>query len=394
MTSLPSPSVPARRPAAASITVLAAAAVIALLYFGRVFFVTVMIAVIIAFLLDPLVGLVMKLKLPRAFASFIVCSVALLILYLVGLAIYTECANLVEDLPLYSQRMNALADNIGSRVDAMEKKTYELIVPKRFQEQPALPAAAQIPSRQRVKHKPAAPEPTTTVTPQPQPPAIQEVRIHTDPKPLYTYVYGYVRSFYDILLMGSFVPFLVYFMLSWRDHLRGSFMRLFSGDSRRTVGKTWEALAEIARAYVIGNFALGLLVGFFTSIFFFAIRLPYWPLIGPLSGFLSMVPYVGLPMAIAPAILAGVAVYDRPAIYFLIAAVVALLHLVALNLLYPKMVGSRVHLNPLVVTVALMFWGTLWGAIGLVLAVPITAGIKAVCDNVSSLQGYGKLLGD
>jgi predicted PurR-regulated permease PerM len=135
-------------------------------------------------------------------------------------------------------------------------------------------------------------------------------------------------------------------------------------------------------------------IGFFTSIFFFAIRLPYWPLIGPLSGFLSIVPYVGLPLAIAPALLAGVAVYDSPAIYLLIGAVVGLLHLIALNLLYPKMVGARVHLNPLVVTIALMFWGTLWGAVGLVLAIPITAGIKAVCDNVSSWQGYGKLLGD
>jgi predicted PurR-regulated permease PerM len=171
-------------------------------------------------------------------------------------------------------------------------------------------------------------------------------------------------------------------------------MRLFSGENRKMVGRTWEGVAEIARAYVIGNFALGLLVGFFTTVFFFAIRLPYWPLIGPLSGFLSMVPYVGLPLAIAPAILAGVATYDQPTIYLLIAAVVALLHLVALNLLYPKMVGARVHLNPLVVTVALMFWGTLWGAVGLLLAVPITAGIKAVCDNVGSLQGYGNLLGD
>jgi predicted PurR-regulated permease PerM len=53
-----------------------------------------------------------------------------------------------------------------------------------------------------------------------------------------------------------------------------------------------------------------------------------------------------------------------------------------------------VHLNPLVVTVALMFWGTIWGGIGLLLAIPITAGIKAVCDNVTSLHGYGKLLGD
>ncbi len=389
MSSLPTASISSRRPASASITVLATAAVIALLYFGRVFFITVMIAVIIAFLLDPLVSLVMKLKLPRAFSSFVVCSIALLFLYLVGLGIYTEFANLLEDLPMYSQRMNALADNVGTRVDDMEKKTYELLVPKRFQDQPQIQAAgAAQANAKRGKKKTAGPDPVQL------PPTIQEVRIHTDPKPLYTYVYGTIRSFYDILLMGSFIPFLVYFMLSWRDHLRNSFMRLYSGENRKTVGRTWEGVAEIARAYVIGNFALGLLVGFFTTVFFFAIRLPYWPLIGPLSGFLSMVPYVGLPLAIAPAILAGVAIYDRPTIYLLIAAVVALLHLVALNLLYPKMVGARVHLNPLVVTVALMFWGTLWGAVGLVLAVPITAGIKAVCDNVGSLQGYGNLLGD
>ena len=70
------------------------------------------------------------------------------------------------------------------------------------------------------------------------------------------------------------------------------------------------------------------------------------------------------------------------------------LHLVGLNLLYPKMVGSRVHLNPLAVTVALMFWGLLWGGAGLVLAIPVTAGMKAVFDNVSGLEVYGRLLGD
>lgn len=387
MSSLPSPSVSARRPVNASITVLATAAIVALLYYGRVFFITVLIAVIIAFILDPMVGLVMKLRLPRSLASFIVCSIALLVLYLVGLGIYTECANLVDDLPMYSERINTLADNIGTRVDAMEKRTYELLVPKRFQPAPP-PTQPETETRttRRGRRKVAEPPP--------QPPGIQEVRIHTDPKPIYTYVYGYVRSFYDILLMASFIPFLVYFMLSWRDHLRGSFMRLFGGENRRMVGGMWQAIADVARAYVIGNFALGLVLGFFTSIFFFAIRLPYWPLVGPLSGFLSLVPYVGLPLALAPALLAGLAVYDTPAIYVLIAGVIGLLHLIALNLLYPKMVGGRVHLNPLVVTVALMFWGTLWGAIGLVLAIPVTAGIKAVCDNIASLQGYGKLLGD
>ena len=77
-----------------------------------------------------------------------------------------------------------------------------------------------------------------------------------------------------------------------------------------------------------------------------------------------------------------------------IVVVVAAFHLIALNVLYPKIVGSRVHLNPLAVTIALMFWGTLWGGVGLLLAIPITAAVKAVCDNVPGIQGYGKLLGD
>jgi predicted PurR-regulated permease PerM len=130
-----------RRPANASITILATAAAVALLYFGRIFFVTVLIAIIIAFLLDPLVTLVMKLRLPRAFASFVVCSIALAGLYLIGLGVYTEFANLVADLPAYSQRINALADRVAAKVDEIEKRTWELLIPKRFQNQPPQPAA-------------------------------------------------------------------------------------------------------------------------------------------------------------------------------------------------------------------------------------------------------------
>jgi predicted PurR-regulated permease PerM len=367
---------------------LAFAACIALLYFGRVFFITLVIAIIIAFLLDPVVTFVVRFRLPRPVASFVVCSVTLLTVYLFGLGLYTEVAGLTEDLPTYSQRINQLVDNVAGRVELMEKSSYELLVPKRFQ--PPSPEVGQPPAQNGSKsgRRRRAPEPLIT------PPAIQEVHIHPDPKPIWTYVYGYIVSFYDVLLMASFVPFLVYFMLSWRDHLRRSFLYLFSGTERHIAGKAWEGVADMARGYVIGNFVLGLLVSVVTCAFFFSIRMPYWPIVGPLSSFLSLVPYVGLPLAILPPVLAGLAVYDQPGMYFIIAIVVAMLHLIAMNLLYPKVVGSRVHLNPLVVTIALMLWGTLWGGIGLLLAIPITAAIKAVCDNVSTLQGYGKLLGD
>jgi len=386
LTPTPVPTLPVQKPVQGGITILAVAACVALLYYGRVFFITMVVAITIAFLLDPVVTAFVKLRLPRAVASFIVCSISLLILYLLGLGLYTEFSGFVEELPTYSQRMNDMVDNVATRVDEVERRTYQVMIPKRFQEAPPLPGnpAPEAP-RKRRGIKP----PETTA-----PPQIPEVRIHSEPTPLLAYVYGYMRSFYDVLLMASFVPFLVYFMLSWRDHMRRSFLYLFKGSERQMVGKSWEGVADMVRAYVIGNFILGLLLATISSAFFFSIRLPYWPLIGPLSGFLSLVPYVGLPMAMIPALAAGLIVYTQPAIYAMIAVVVAVLHLVAMNLLYPKVVGSRVHLNPLVVTVALMFWGTLWGGIGLLLAIPITAAIKAVCDNVTRLHGYGKLLGD
>ena len=379
------PPPPSTRGSNPALTVIAFGVAVAVLYFGRVFLITLVVAVILSFLLEPAVRLVMRLRLPRAFASFVVCAIALLLIYLLGLGVYTELSALVDDLPTYSQRITQIIDEMGSKVDALEKSTWELLIPKRYRETaPAegTPAAARRKGGRRVE------------TPPNQPPPVPEVRIHPEPTPILTYAYNYVRSIYTTLLTASFVPFLVYFMLSWRDHLRRSFLYLFGAAGRQAAGKSWEGVAEIARAYVLGNFILGLLIGTASGFFFGFIHLPYALLIGPLSGFLSLIPYVGIPLAMTPPMLAALAVYNEPTMYIVIALVVSLMHLLALNLLYPKMVGSRVHLNPLAVTIALMFWGTLWGGIGLLLGIPITAGIKAVCDNVDTWKPYGKLLGD
>ena len=66
----------------------------------------------------------------------------------------------------------------------------------------------------------------------------------------------------------------------------------------------------------------------------------------------------------------------------------------AINVLTPKFVGHQVSLNALTVTIAMMFWGWLWGAAGLILAVPLTAAFKAVCDNVDSLKAWGAWMGE
>jgi predicted PurR-regulated permease PerM len=363
---------------------LAAAATGAVLYYGRIFFVTVIVAFIIAFLLEPLVRLFMRIKLPRGPASFLVCALWLGCLYLAGLGLFVESRSMIADLPAYGERINQIVEGAAGRMESFEKNIVRTLVPRRFQDE--TPAPVPVPDSSKKKGAKADPPPG--------PPPVQDVRVLPERTAFVSNLYDYLRSFYSVLLMASFVPFLVYFILSWGDHLRSRLLFTLEGEPRYTLMKTLDGVGDMVRAYVIGNFLLGVLLSLASAILFKAVNLPYWPVVAPMSGFLSLVPYIGLPLALAPPLVAALPLPVDPTLYLFLTVSVALLHLFALNLLYPKFVGSRVHLNPLVVTLALMIWGMLWGGIGLLLAIPITAGIKAVCDNVESLRAYGRLLGD
>ncbi len=180
--------------ASASGVVLAFAATIALLYFGRVFLITLCTATILAFILDPFVGLLMRLRLPRAPASFLVCSVAICVVYLLGLGVYTQTTGLVQDLPMYRQRINQLTEELMAKAETMERAVADLVVPKRLRErQPEPVQPAKPPARGR-RAVPAPP---------PEPAGPQEVVIRTETPPLLDFLYENLGSLYEAVLMGA-----------------------------------------------------------------------------------------------------------------------------------------------------------------------------------------------
>jgi predicted PurR-regulated permease PerM len=307
---------------------------------------------------------------------------ALLFLYVIALGAYSQLTVLYGELPKYGQRIADIVDAVQQKIQAAESDTYRMLVPtrQRMEEEERLKQAAKKSRGSKAQPPPPAAAPAPA---QPPPPS----SVISD------YIEAHLSSFYQILLMGSFIPFLVYFMLSWRDHINRSFLQLFHGEARTIAARSLEGIAEMVRAFVVGNFLLGFLLAIVSSSMFYAIQLPYPFLVGPLSGVLSLVPYIGLPLAMMPPLFAALGP-NRVPTYVLVVVSVSLLHLITMNLLYPKVVGSRVHLNPLVVTFSLMMWGFLWDAPGLLLAIPLTAGLKAVCDNVKELRPIGKFLGD
>jgi len=367
--------------------IIAAGVIIGVLYWARVVFITAAAAIITALILEPFVVLLVRIRFPRALASFVVCVVALLGVYLAGLAVYNQVTGVASDVPAFKEHLSGFIGGVSDHIQALQDSTAHLLIPVRKNaEQPIPPPPANVRKSRKII-APPVPSP-------PVPGAIPEVRIHNDRNPVFDYIYGQLGTLYQVVAMASFVPLLVYFMLSWRDHVYRSFLRFFEMSDRETVARAIQGIAGMTRAFVVGNFMLALVLAAISSTMFAVIRLPYPFLIGVVSGLLSLIPYAGLVLAILPPVLAALATGAPTATLLIAGLIVIALHLVALNVLYPIVVGARVHLNPLIVTFSLMFWGFLWDAAGLVLAIPITAALKAVCDNVESLRKYGRFLGD
>ena len=219
---------------------------------------------------------------------------------------------------------------------------------------------------------------------------VVSVRPATDWADILSRGYGSVSQ---LVLLASFVPFLTYFMLTWQQHVRSATVMLFPLENRHTAYVTLGLISAMIRSFMVGNLLIGLLIGGLTTLVFWMLHLPFFYFVGFMSGFLSLVPYLGVLLAVAPPVFVSLGRIDSQGI---IAAVVAVfgLHMIAMNVLYPKFLGKRLQLNPLAVTISLLLWAWLWGAVGLLLAIPITAAMKIVFDHVESLKPYGAWLGE
>jgi predicted PurR-regulated permease PerM len=197
-------------------------------------------------------------------------------------------------------------------------------------------------------------------------------------------------SIYVIALAVSFVPFLVFFMLAEKRDVWHATMQLFPPTERTRVKLALEDLSVMIRGYILGNLLVALILGLACWGFFALIKLSNAFLVGMVSGALNLVPYVGTVLAWIPPIIVGMAQYNTIGPFVGIAAVLTVMHLIAVNVLIPALVGRQVRLNALAVTIALLFWGWMWGGMGLVLGIPLTAAVKVVCDHVEEWKPIGR----
>jgi predicted PurR-regulated permease PerM len=337
--------------------VVGVAVVLVICYLAKLVLVTLLVSVLLAFMLEPLVALLKRARIPRSIGALVAVLVLLGVCWGATYFFYSRALSFIHDLPSYSQKVRGMLSPVVKQTKDLQQTTEKIIPPATEASKKAVPV--------KVENTGGAPD-------------------------LVTKNVGMVT---EVALTLSFIPFLVYFMLSWLDHGRDRTVQLFRPDLR---GNAFTALRQISvmmRGFILGNFIMGIFMSLISTVVFGLLGLHYFYFLGIISGFLSLVPYLGVALAIIPPIVAGLGTLNSTGLLIVVATVLAL-HVFSLNVLYPKFLGKRLQLNPLVVTLALLIWGWIWGAPGLVLAVPVTGAIKIVCDNFRPLQRFGEWMGD
>jgi predicted PurR-regulated permease PerM len=333
--------------------VIALGALLTFCYLAEWELVVLLISILLAFMLSPLVEWLQRFGVPKGVGALASVLLLLSVTYAVAYLSYSQTASFIANLPQLSREIRSVIAPFRQRAESFEKSTEAVL--SEDGETGKAPAAAG--SR------------FTDI-----------VRLD----------FG---SLSHAALALSFVPFLVYFMLTWQQHVRSATVMLFRMENRHTAYRTLKLIAAMIRSFIVGNFLVGLFIAAMSTMFFALMHVPFFYVVGVVSGFLSLIPYLGVILAVVPPVLVSVGQLQASDLLAL-ALIVFVVHLIGLNVLYPKFLGSRLQLNPLAVTVALLFWGWLWGAIGLALAIPITAAMKIIFDNVEGLRAYGNWMGE
>jgi predicted PurR-regulated permease PerM len=337
----------------ASARIIAAGIVIAFCYFASTVLVTLLVAVLMAYFLDPVVTWLENLRIPRALGSLLVVLVTLALLAVVAWSLVERLDQFSRDWPKFQATLRSATGEIDKRLKEFEAHVSEI--------EPAKPAGQQI----------------VTVD---------------DSHPVRTALLGRLNSLYAFVLASTFVPFLVFFMLAAKRQVWHATMQLFPATERTQVKETLADVTQVLRSYVIGTMLVGLILVIASWLFFLALGLDFPFLTALVSGLINLIPYMGAVMSWIPPLVVGLNKFHTVTPYLGIFAMLTFFHIIAANLLIPALIGWRVRLNALALTVSLLFWGWLWGAMGFFLAIPITAVIKVICDHVEGLQPIGRWL--
>ncbi|KKK34432.1 membrane protein [Mesobacillus campisalis] len=314
--------------------------------FVSTLFFPIIISGFLYFLLNPVVNLLQKWRLPRILAILVlyVAIIGLLILAMGNLipAISVQVMELVDDLPRYTRELQGFFNTLSSNPSFQWVMTQGYIT---------------------------------------QDEVIQRITeyVNTLPNRLTTSMSNILGFVTNIAITIVTVPFLLFFMFKDGDKFPAAISRFIPFSYRDEAVKTLKDTAHTLSSYIQGQITVALFVGTLSLIGFLIIDLRYALVLALIVSITNIIPYVGPILGGAPAVIVGL--FDSPAKAALVLLVIVIAQQLEGNLLSPLILGKTLDTHPATIIILLLVAGNLAGIIGMVLAVPTYAVTKTIVLN-------------
>ena len=352
--------------------------VVSALYFGREVLVPISLAILLSFVLSPLVRLLQRGYLPRSVAVIAVGLVAFAAIFGLGALMVSQVNELATDLPRYQATLGAKIDSLrgataGTRT--LERASEVLHHLKKEIDRPEGESA-----------------PSLREGAQPEKPIPVEVR-QPDPGSLQTLTILITPLIHPLATTGIVAIFVIFILFQHQD-LRNRLVRLAGAqDLQRTTAALDDAGERLSKLFLT-QLGLNAGFGFIIGVGLWLIGVPSAPLWGLLAMILRFVPYIGavisgiFPLVLAAAVGPGWTMVLWTAVLF------SIVEPLAGQVVEPMVYGHSAGLSPVAVIVSATFWTWLWGPIGLILATPLTICLVALGRHVDQLKFLNVMFGD
>jgi predicted PurR-regulated permease PerM len=352
------PDAPPRLPpGAAAMRVVAIVAVLALCYVGRELIVTVLLAMFLALVANPIVTRLRRLFIPRWIGALIIVLGGLALAVAGGITLAGPATGWVRQAPTELRQLAPKLRSLVRQVDEANRAAASIA------------HAAGAPSIAAPPSKPSAP---ATLD-----------------------LWKVISAAPRMLASALAVVLLAYFFLVFGDGLQRNAISLLPDRQRKQLTteilQTIEAEVSIyVGTITVINIVLGsLLMG---ALWWLGLDLADAALWGTFAALLNFAPYVGPITGILFMGLVGVVAFDQPSHMLLPPAIYLGLHILESQFVTPIVLGKRMAVSPLVLLLWLMLWGWLWGIAGLLLAVPMLVVCKIVASRVEAWEGWARVI--
>jgi predicted PurR-regulated permease PerM len=363
-------------PASRLLTLVGSVVVVAALYFGRQILIPLALAVVFAFLLTPVVSLLEKCRLGRIPSVLAVLILAFSLFAVVSWGVTNQLVEILGHLPDYRQNIHNKIESIQTNKSTALANATDTVNDLSKE----LSSASETAGNKKLSQaKGKEPIP---------------VQLSAPPRNTTEYLRDVVGPLTGILETMAIVVIFTLFILVRREDLRNRLLRLAGNHQLNTMTQVMDEASQRLGRYLLLQFAVNAAYGLLFGLGVYLIGVPHSLLWGVCASLLRFVPYIGtvtgavFPMGMALAVFPG---WSQIGLTF---ALFLFLEIAISNFIEPWLYGAHTGISSLAILVAAVFWGILWGPVGLILSTPLTVCIILIGRYVPQLNFLEIVLGD